>query len=215
MATRPASYLNWVPSGNPAYIQQPTTGQSTTGWVFREAPPLQYLNWLDYTTDQWIQYLDSLTNISPTVLTTTGNTTIGSNALTSLASTTGILVGQTIMMTGVPANTYVAGISGSTVTMTQVATANDTAASVSFSHTYATGTTIQTELDELDSAFFTNRYTLDSISTNMGLPLGKTFTQFNANILGGVTWTVNGSFVTGNLQVAGTLIVPGTVQNLF
>lgn len=60
MAARPASYLNWVPSNNPAYIQTPTAGQLTTGWLFREAPPFQYMNWIHNLEDQWIQYFDSI-----------------------------------------------------------------------------------------------------------------------------------------------------------
>lgn len=68
MAARPSSYLQWVPDGNPAYITQPSVGQSTTGWVFKEAPPFEYMNWLFYTLDQWIQYLDVQT---PQVVTIT------------------------------------------------------------------------------------------------------------------------------------------------
>jgi hypothetical protein len=58
-APRPSTYLNWVPSNSPSYITQPTSGQLTTGWVFKEAPPFQYMNWVINLTDQWIQYLDN------------------------------------------------------------------------------------------------------------------------------------------------------------
>lgn len=60
----PGSYINWVPSGNPAYIVQPTTGQSTTGWVAGEYPPFQYMNYLFYILDNWVQYLDYTINVS-------------------------------------------------------------------------------------------------------------------------------------------------------
>jgi hypothetical protein len=56
---RPAAYLNWVPSGNPAYIQQPPTGQSNTGWLGGQPPPFQYDNYALYILDQWVQYLDA------------------------------------------------------------------------------------------------------------------------------------------------------------
>ena len=56
---RPANFLNWVPSGNPAYIQQPPSGQSNTGWLSGQPPPFQFDNYALYTLDQWIQYLDS------------------------------------------------------------------------------------------------------------------------------------------------------------
>jgi hypothetical protein len=162
--TRPSTYLNWVPSGNPAYITQPTTGQAATGWVELEAPPFQYWNWLEYTTDQWLIWLDyvtqggaATTSAAVIVLVTTGNTTSGSNQLTTLAATTGVLAGHAVSGTGIASGTYVVEISGSTVTMSRPATASGTTTAVTFSHEYATGTTVQAQLDELDAAASRNR----------------------------------------------------------
>jgi hypothetical protein len=64
--TRPANFLDWVPTGNPLYVQQPSAGQQATGWVYEESPPMEYMNWLFYTTDLWLKYFDAVLGISPT-----------------------------------------------------------------------------------------------------------------------------------------------------
>lgn len=67
------------------------------------------------------------------VLSTTGDTTTGSNQLTALASTSGIVAGQIITGTGIPNGTTVVSITGSVVTMSANATATGSAVSVAFS----------------------------------------------------------------------------------
>ena len=62
MATKPSTYLNWVPGGGSA-IAQPTTTLSAAGWAAGQAPAFQNVNWLFYTLDQWIQWLDQQLNI--------------------------------------------------------------------------------------------------------------------------------------------------------
>lgn len=62
-----------------------------------------------------------LPNTDP-VLTTTGNISNGSNQILSLASTTGLVNGQVIFATGIPFGTTITNISGSTVTMSRMAT---------------------------------------------------------------------------------------------
>jgi len=160
--TRPSTYLNWVLSGNPSYIQQPTTGQSTTGYVSLEAVPFQYLNYQFYLLDQWTQWLDYITqsdtlSATTTILVTTGNTTVNSNQLTGLAATTNVLAGHAIVGTSIATGTVVVEISGTTVTMSRPATATLTGTSVTFEHEYATGSTTQAQLDELDAAASRNR----------------------------------------------------------
>lgn len=67
------------------------------------------------------------------VLDTTGTTTLGSPSLSALASTTGIVIGQTVTGAGIPAGTTVSAIpGGGVVTMSNNATANGVAAPVSF-----------------------------------------------------------------------------------
>lgn len=66
------------------------------------------------------------------VLTTTGTTTSGSDQLTGLASTAGIVVGQVIIGNGIPQGTLVEDISGATVTMSKNATLSSIGVTVSF-----------------------------------------------------------------------------------
>lgn len=60
MAQRPNSYLNWTPDGSPTKVVQPPANLANQGWLPGMAPPPQYMNWLFYYTDLWIQYLDQL-----------------------------------------------------------------------------------------------------------------------------------------------------------
>lgn len=70
---------------------------------------------------------------SATVLITTGNTTVASNQLTTLAVTTGIAANQFITGNGIPAGTRVVSIVATTVTMSQNAFATATGVTVTFS----------------------------------------------------------------------------------
>ena len=72
-----------------------------------------------------------LPNSTP-VLSTTGNTSSGSNQLTALASTTGLAVGQVIMGNGIPEQTLVQVITGSTVTMSKDANLSLSGTGISF-----------------------------------------------------------------------------------
>jgi hypothetical protein len=68
----------------------------------------------------------------PDALTTTGNIVALSNQLTSLASVSGISFGQFIVGNGIPVDTTVLSISGTTVTMSNNATTNTTGVTVTF-----------------------------------------------------------------------------------
>lgn len=59
MANRPQTYLDWT-DGSPSKVVQPPSNFSLTGWQAGQAPPFQYMNFLFWLTDQWIQYLDPL-----------------------------------------------------------------------------------------------------------------------------------------------------------
>jgi len=69
---------------------------------------------------------------SQPILITTGDISSGSNQLTSLASTVGVVTGQYVIGTGIPTGTTVTAIAGPVVTMSQNATLNATGVSVSF-----------------------------------------------------------------------------------
>ncbi len=69
---------------------------------------------------------------SDSILVTTGTVTSGSNQLTSLASTAGLSNGDYIFGIGIPTDTTIVSISGSTITMSQNATTNGIGITVSF-----------------------------------------------------------------------------------
>ena len=71
----------------------------------------------------------------------TGNTTSGSNVVTNLNSVTDVFVGATITGTGIPANTTISNISGTTITLSNNATATNvgTALTITSSLTFVTG----------------------------------------------------------------------------
>lgn len=200
MATRPSTYLNWVPSGSASYIQQPTSGQMTTGWTGGEAPPFQYMNWLFYYCDQWIQWLDTFTQTlqtaagitaSSVAATGTANMTINQYSMT-VNSPTGIIQGQLISCANFPANTFVTGIAGSVVSTSQAATANGSTIAVTFNHNFATSayTSVQTQLDALDAA----------INTHLGVLSNgvSTFTPSGGSPTLNVTQANNGSQIQVN-----------------
>ena len=72
-----------------------------------------------------------LPNSDP-ILVTSGNITAGSNTISSAASVAGLANGDYIFGTGVPQNTTIVNISGSTITMSQDATISITGASLTF-----------------------------------------------------------------------------------
>jgi hypothetical protein len=72
-----------------------------------------------------------LPNSDP-LLVTTGNITATSNQLTSLASVAGLANGDYIFGTGIPQGTTIISISGSTITMSQLATMNGTGIGITF-----------------------------------------------------------------------------------
>lgn len=165
-APRPALYLDWVPTANPLYIQQPSLGQKTTGWTAGEKPPFQYENWNVNLIDQWIQYLDGvITGGAPSyaantiVLTTTGDVAISSRTLTNIASTTGVLAGHGVAGTGIPSGAYVVKVlSATSVLMSVAGTSNQPGTALVFSHYVAVGATIQAQLDQLDAVASSNRF---------------------------------------------------------
>jgi hypothetical protein len=61
MTMRPASYPFWT-DGNPAKVTTPDGATALQGFTAGEPPPFQYVNYLFYTINGWINYLDVLTN---------------------------------------------------------------------------------------------------------------------------------------------------------
>lgn len=73
MATKPTvSILDWVPSGDPAKISEPSGSKKTQGWSPNEPLPAQQENWILYSLSQWQKYFeeatDSLIGITPVAI---------------------------------------------------------------------------------------------------------------------------------------------------
>lgn len=58
--SKPGTFLNWT-DGSGSKVVQPPSSQQASGWTAGEPPPFQYMNWLFWLTDQWIQWLDGNT----------------------------------------------------------------------------------------------------------------------------------------------------------
>jgi hypothetical protein len=74
-------------------------------------------------------------------ITRTGNTTNNSNVVASLSSATDVFVGATVTGTGIPANTIISSIEGTTITLSNNATATNTGTTLTItsSLTFVTG----------------------------------------------------------------------------
>lgn len=84
MPSRPSQYLNWNPTQS--NVLQPSSGLQTSGNLPGQTLAAQYYNWFANLTDQWIQYLDSVTNLTQISVTTT--TALTASVRTCLADPT-------------------------------------------------------------------------------------------------------------------------------
>jgi hypothetical protein len=67
--------LDWVPSGDPEKISEPSGSKKTQGWSPNEPLPAQQENWILYSLSQWLAYFEELTDKSPEkVVATLGST---------------------------------------------------------------------------------------------------------------------------------------------
>ena len=69
MATKPNVFLNWTGGLTPSQIVQPPPSKQAVGWLEGEAPAYEYMNWLFYITDIWIQYFEAIlgSNFTPNI----------------------------------------------------------------------------------------------------------------------------------------------------
>ena len=113
----------------------------------------------------------------------TGVVTAGSSQVTSLSSTSGLIVGQPISGTGIPANTFIGSVSGNTLTLADstgknpvLATANSAVtSSYTFSGIVTNGSPVI-----LATGAFTGVVPGQAIS-GAGIPTGATITSVNVN----------------------------------
>jgi hypothetical protein len=59
--SRPQEYLNWT-TGQPNKVVAAPANLRSNGWGVSTRPPAQYINWQIWLLDQWVQYLDRITN---------------------------------------------------------------------------------------------------------------------------------------------------------
>lgn len=156
---------------------------------------------------------------------TTGNTSIGSNQLTSLASVAGIGAGQLIDMSGVPAGTTVLSILGSTVTMSANATTANTGAAVTFNEslnvsailTSASGTTFTFDLIGVDGSSTTPGVArverIGMANSGSKVILADAISRDQSRITGAYVWDLAAPFVLSSLKAdiqdeikAGTIV---------
>lgn len=58
---KPSNHLTWT-DGDSAKVVEPSAPKKLLGWVALERPPFEYFNWLFFRTDEWLQYLESVTD---------------------------------------------------------------------------------------------------------------------------------------------------------
>jgi hypothetical protein len=108
------------------------------------------------------------------VIVTTGTVTAGSNLITGVSSTNGLVTAQTINGPGIPAGTTISALTPTSITLSQNATATSPAATVQF-----TGITTSKST------------TITAVSSTAGLSVGQLIA--GANIPNGATITAIGS----------------------
>lgn len=57
--------LDWVPSGDPDKISEPSGSKKTQGWSPNEPLPAQQENWILYSLSKWLKYFEDLTDKNP------------------------------------------------------------------------------------------------------------------------------------------------------
>jgi len=58
---KPTTQLDWT-DGAPAKVVEPSAAKKLLGWVALERPPFEFMNFLFFNTDEWIKYLESVTD---------------------------------------------------------------------------------------------------------------------------------------------------------
>lgn len=59
--SKPSNHLDWT-DGAVSKVVEPSSGKKLLGWVALERPPFEYMNWLFFRTDEWLKYLESITD---------------------------------------------------------------------------------------------------------------------------------------------------------
>lgn len=147
-------------------------------------------------------------------VTPTGNTTNGSASVASVSSLTGVAVGMSVSGTGIPANTVIAAASGSTITLSQNATATNTGVTLTIggdgfkialgiaspAGTYGAATTNYSNLTGNSDEVSGTGYTAG------GQALSANITPATSGTQAFWQWTVNPSWTSATFSTSGCLI---------
>jgi len=141
------------------------------------------------------------TYTSRLVLETIGNTTNGSNIITNLGSTAGLVIGQNVFMPGVPSYALITDILGNTITVSHPATADGIGVVVQFAGNILTGITPNlpplATLNEkpLISLTRTSNIVTATTSTPHGYQVGDVISIYGST--GIISVTSTGTIATG------------------
>lgn len=58
---KPSSKTLWTKT-NPTVRTEPSGGKKETGWAPNERPSAEFFNWLDFITNEWVEYFESVTD---------------------------------------------------------------------------------------------------------------------------------------------------------
>lgn len=58
---KPSTNIDWT-DGDAAKVVEPSAAKKLLGWVALERPPFEFMNFLFFNTDEWIKYLESVTD---------------------------------------------------------------------------------------------------------------------------------------------------------
>jgi len=148
------------------------------------------------------------------ILSTTGNTTLNSNQLTSLASVSGLVVGQLIVDAGghIPQGTIISGITGPVVFMSNNATGNSSGEGIVFYNPISTLVTtgnITNASNQLTNLVSTSGLANNQLISGAFIPYGTTVSSFTGST---VTMSDNATNTVNNLGAYySTVIVTGVL----
>lgn len=199
MSNRPLMYLDWT-DGAPSKVTQPPAQFLLEGWDPAQAPPAQYMNWVLWLTDQWIQYFDQiLTSGVPDQVMRLLN-----GGIWSFNATSGVLAWSDDANVAIPSipdssNTISAG--NVTLTDGQIAyvIVNTPVNSIG---TTTIGTNVITSMN------FTGNISIGMLITGLGLPVGATVLSKTVN---SVTFS-GGNATSSNTDVSYTFANNGPIS---
>lgn len=58
---KPSTNMDWT-DGAAAKVVEPSAGKKLLGWIALERPPFEFMNFLFFNTDEWVKYLESVTD---------------------------------------------------------------------------------------------------------------------------------------------------------